>query len=127
MRTTKTVLFASVLSLAGGLASADPVIDIWTCKLKEGATAEESQAAGTKWVASVRELTGNDEITSSWVWAVVGDTNQFMWIDSYPSLEVWAAAQTAMDNSEEFEAIGAELDETSTCSGNRLYRSVVVD
>ena len=127
MRTTKTVLLAGIFLFAGGLASADPVIDIWTCKLKDGATAEESQAAGTKWVEIVHKLTGNDEITSSWVWAIVGDTGQFMWIDRYPSLEVWAAAQTAMENSEEFEAVGAALDATSTCSGNRLSNSVIVD
>ena len=127
MKKVITIMLASLIFSISGFALADPVTDVWTCTLDEGKTAEESQAAGKKWVAIVRKLTGNDEITSSWVSAVVGDQGNFLWVDTYPSLEVWAAAQTAIADSEEFAPIGEELNETSTCSGNRLYRGVVVD
>ncbi len=127
MKKVITVMLASLLFGVSGLALADPVTAIWTCKLNDGRTAEESQAAGKKWVAFVRKITGNDEITSSWFSTVVGDVEHFMWVDTYPSLEVWAAAQTAIENSEEFAPIGEELAEIETCSGNRLYRRVVVD
>lgn len=121
------VILASLLVSVSGIALADPVTEVWTCTLNDGTTAEESQASGKKWVAIVRKLTGNDEITSSWFSAVVGDAGNFMWVDTYPSLEVWAATQTAIANSKEFEPIGAELEANETCSGNRLYRGVVVD
>jgi len=127
MKKVITVMLASILLGVSGIVLADPVTEVYTCTLNDGTTAEESQATGKKWVAIVRKLTGNDEITSSWVSAVVGDAGQFLWVDTYPSLEVWAAAQTALANSKEFEPIGEELGENETCSGNRLYRGVVVD
>ena len=125
-KTLLVVLGSMMLAIAGG-ASADPVIDVWTCTLKEGKTAEESQAAGKMRVAIVRKITGNDEITSSWASAIVGDAETFRWFDTYPSLEAYAAAQTAMDSSEEYGPAAAALDDTHTCSGNQLFSSVVVD
>jgi hypothetical protein len=127
MRRLLVVLVGLVMLAAAGIASADPVIDVWTCTLKDGKTAEESQAAGKMWVEVVRRITGNDEITSTWASAIVGDAGTFMWLDTYPSLEVYAAAQTAIANSKEFEPAGAALDETQTCSGNQLLNSTVVD
>ena len=102
MKKVFTVMLASLLFTVSGFALADPVTEVWTCTLNDGKTAEDSQATGKKWVAFVRKLTGNDEITSSWVSAVVGDAGTFLWVDTYPSLEVWAATQTALDNSEEY-------------------------
>ncbi len=95
--------------------------------MNDGVTAEQSQAAGKKWVALVRKLSGNDEITSSWVTAIVGETGHFMWVDTYPSLEVWVAVRAAWENSEEAAALDEELEANETCSKSRLYQSVVVD
>lgn len=127
MKRIITVTVASLLLGMSGIAAANPVTMVWTCTLNDGVTAEQSQATGKKWVALVRKMTGNDEITSSWVTAVVGETGHFMWVDTYPSLEVWAAVQTAWDNSEEAAALEKELEANETCSQSRLYRSVVVD
>jgi hypothetical protein len=127
MKRIITVTVASLLLGVSGIAAADPVTMVWTCTLNDGVTAEQSQAVGKKWVTLVRKKTGNDEITSSWVTAVVGEMGHFMWVDTYPSLEVWAAVQTAWANSEEAAAIEEELEANETCSKNRLYRSVVVD
>lgn len=127
MKRIITVTIASLLLGVSGIVSADPVTMVWTCTLNDGVTAEQSQAAGKKWVALVRKLSGNDEITSSWVTAIVGETEHFMWADTYPSLEVWAAVQTAWANSEEAAALEEEFEANETCPKNRLYRSVVVD
>jgi hypothetical protein len=127
MKRIITVTVASLLLGVSGIAAADPVTMVWTCTLNDGVTAEQSQAVGKKWVTLVRKKTGNDEITSSWVTAVVGEMGHFMWVDTYPSLEVWAAVQTAWANSEEAAAIEEELEANETCSKSRLYRSVVVD
>ncbi len=127
MKTTKMFLLGLILLAASAIASADPVSMVWTCTLNEGVTAEQSQATGKKWVALARNLVGNDEITSSWVSAVVGDTSQFMWVDTYPSLEVWAAVQTAWGESDEAAALDEVFEANETCSQNRLYRRLVVD
>jgi hypothetical protein len=127
MKKLITVLFASTLLFSGGIAFADTVTEVWTCTLKEGKSAEDAHAAGKKWTAIARKLSGSDEITSSYVTSVVGDAEGFMWVDTYPSLEVWAAAQAAFASSDEFAPIAAALDEAETCSGNRLYSEKVVD
>jgi len=127
MKKVITVMLASLLLGVSGFTLADPVTMVWTCTLNDGKTAEESQATGKKWVAFVRTLTGNDEITSSWISAVVGDTEGFRWVDTYPSLEVWAAVQTGVENSDEYAPIGEELEANETCSSSRLYSVVVVD
>ncbi len=127
MKKRVTATVASLLLSVSGIAAAEPVIMVWTCTLNDGVTAEQSQAAGKKWVALVRKMSGNDKITSSWVTAVVGEMGDFMWVDTYPSLEVWATVQTAWANSEEATALEKELVANETCSKNRLYRSVVVD
>ena len=127
MKRIITATVASLLLGVSGIATADPVTMVWTCTLNDGVTAEQSQAAGKKWVALVRKRTGNDEITSSWVTAVVGEMGLFMWVDTYTSLEVWAAVQNDWPNSEEEAALDEELEANETCSKSRLYRSVVVD
>lgn len=127
MKRIITVTVALLLLGMTGIAAANPVMMVWTCTLNDGATVEQSQAAGKKWVALMRKLAGNDEITSSWVSAVVGETGHFMWVDTYPSLEVWAAAQTAWGNSKEAAALEEVFSANETCSKNRLYRSVTVD
>jgi hypothetical protein len=127
MKKAITVAVVSLFLGVSGIAAADSVSMVWTCTLNEGVTAEQSQTAGKKWVSLVRKLSGNDEITSSWVTAVVGETGHFMWVDTYPSLEVWAAVQTAWSNSDEAAALEDVFEANETCSGSRLYRSVVVD
>lgn len=122
-----TATAASLVLSLSGTAAADSVSMVWTCTLNDGVTAEQSATAGKKWVALARELTGNDEITSSRVTAVVGDTASFLWVDTYPSLDVWAALQTKWANSEEAAALDDVFQGNETCSSNRLYRSVVVD
>jgi hypothetical protein len=127
MKRIITVTAASLLLCVSGIAAADSVSMVWTCTLNDSVTAEQSQAAGKKWVALARKLTGNGEITSSRVTAVVGDTGSFLWVDTYPSLEVWAAVQTAWANSEEAAALDEVFQSNETCSSNRLYRSQVFD
>jgi hypothetical protein len=127
MKNFLTVAVASLLLGVSGIAAADSVSMVWTCTLNDGITAEQSQATGTKWVALARKLSGNDEITSSRVTAVVGGTESFMWVDTYPNLEVWAAVQSAWIDSAEAAALDEEFQANETCSQSRLYQSVVVD
>jgi hypothetical protein len=118
---------ASTLLGLGGAAAADPVSMVWMCTLNDGGTAERSEANGKKWVALVRQLTGNDEITSSRVTAVVGETGGFMWVDTFPSIDVWAATVSAWAESDDAAALDREFEANETCAENRLYRNVVVD
>ena len=115
MKKLITALSASVLLFASAMALADPVSQVWTCKLNEGKTAEDAQALNSKWLAWAREVGGSDEISSSFVTPVVGDTG-FLWVDTFPDLVTWAKVIEADDG-----GLDAEFVALQTCSGNRLW------
>jgi len=119
MKKLTTALFASILLLTGGAALADPVSHVWTCKLNDGKTSEDAQALNGKWLAWARKVSGSDEIKSSLVTAVVGDTG-FLWVDTFPDLVTWAKVNEA-GNADDT-GLDAEFDALQTCSGSRLYR-----
>ena len=115
----KKITTAFIATLLLGLsfgAAADPVTLVFTCKLNDGKTKEEVMAVNAKWLKWARETAGTDEITSSYVTTVIGDFENFMWVDNYPSATAWA---TLSDAGPQFDA---EFDALSTCSGNRMYR-----
>jgi hypothetical protein len=66
----------------------------------------------------------SEDITSSVITAVVGDTSVFLFVDSYPDLATWAATKTRLDSDEaEADGMGDLFDGVSECSENRLYKS----
>jgi hypothetical protein len=106
----------SVFLLLSAVVSADPVMLVFTCELKEGKTKEDAMAVNAKWLKWARATGGSDEITSSYVSTVIGDLGGFMWVDTYPDIATWGKIA---DADSEFDA---EFDEVSKCSGNRMYR-----
>jgi len=118
MKKLLTVLLASVLLFASAMALADPVSQVWTCKLNDGKTAEDAQALNSRWLAWARKAGGTDEITSSLATPVVGDTG-FLWVDTFPDLVTWAKVVEAGNSDDN--GLDAEFEALQTCSGNRLW------
>jgi hypothetical protein len=113
--------FASVALLCFSAGAwADPVSEVWLCSLEEGKTLDDAQAANSKWLAWMRAKV-NKEITSSAITAVVGKTQEFRWVDTYPDLATWAAAKAALDT-EEGAAAEAVFEGITNCGSNQLYR-----
>jgi hypothetical protein len=113
--------FASValLCISAG-AWADQVSNIYTCKLEEGKTIADAQAVNMKWLAWMRANV-SENINSVAATAVVGDSDSFMYVDTYPDLATWAAGQTALET-DEGRAVEAGFQDVMDCSGNRLWR-----
>ena len=109
-------IVTSAFLLISSAVYAEPVSIVFSCKLKEGSTKEDVMEVNARWLKWARATAGSDEITSSYVWTVVGDLGGFMWVDTYPDIATWAKV---VDADSEFDA---EFDEFSTCSGNRMYR-----
>jgi hypothetical protein len=99
---------------------ADSVVASYTCKLNEGKKKEDVQAVNSKWLKFVHENVSKD-IKSSFGSAIVGNQDMFMFVDTYPDLETWAKAQTALE-SEAASEMDAMFEETSKCSENRLWK-----
>lgn len=116
---TLAVVTSVILLLSVG-ASAEPVTIVWSCELNEGKTQEDAMAVNAKWLKWAHEFAGTDEITSSFVTAVVGDFDGFRWVDTYPDLATWAKVAAA--DAEDVSDTSAAFDEVETCSGNRMYR-----
>jgi hypothetical protein len=121
MKTTVlTFLVTLTLVFASNAVLADSIVAAYTCKLKEGKKKEDVQAINSKWLKWVRENV-NENIESSFGSAVVGDQSIFLFIDTYPDLNTWAATQTALD-SDAASSLEDMFDDVSECSENRLWK-----
>ena len=119
---SRSVVLIAAFGLSG-IAVADSYTEVFTCTLEDEKTVEDVQAANSKWLAYVHANV-SEEITSSVVTSVVGNQEDFLFVDSYPDLETWAATKTRLDSDEaEADGIGDLFDDILECSENRLYKS----
>jgi hypothetical protein len=124
MKKYLTVLL-SVLALGFAFSAqagehGDAYVESWQCELKDGKSVADVQAINSKWLAWVNER-ADGVVRSAVGTAVVGNSEIFMFIDTYPSLATWAKVKELLD-SEEGNELTAMFAETSECSGNRLWR-----
>ena len=120
------VKFLSLVCILGISASANADIrEVWTCTIKDGKSMDDVRAANSSWVKFVNENVDGGGITSHIITSVVGNVTprSFGYVDSFPTLESWAAARAATEGSEEGEAIEAALGDVADCSENRLYEA----
>jgi hypothetical protein len=118
-KSISTILVALALALSSAV-SADTIVAVYSCELREGKTQEELQALNGKWLKWVRENV-NENIESAVGTAVVGDQGVFLFADTYPDLATWAATQTALD-SDAASALENMFEDVSDCSENRLWK-----
>ena len=120
MKRTITCLLA-VAFLYGGAAFADDYREVWECKAKDGKTLDDIQAVNSKWLAWMRKNVDKD-ISSAVLTAVIGKLEGFIFVDVYPSLEVWGAGKAAQDESDEINALNEEFEAVTECGESRLWR-----
>lgn len=118
---TLAVVTSMFLLLSVGV-SAEPAVHVLDCKLNDGKTSEDAHALNAKWLKWAHAKAGTDEITSSFVVSIVGEYGGFMWVDTYPSLTVWATIAEA-DLEEEDPELSAAFEELQTCKNSRLLRA----
>ena len=105
----------------GVSAHADSVAESWLCELKDDKKVEDVQAINSKWLKWVNERVENGVVRSAVGTAIVGNSEIFMFVDTYPDLTTWAAVKKLLD-SEEGNALDGIFNEVSECSSNRLWR-----
>jgi len=116
-----TTCLLAVAFLYGGIAAADDYREVWQCTAKDGKTLEDIQAVNSKWQAWMRKNV-HKGISSAILTAVIGDLDGFIFVDTYPSLEVWGAGKAAQDDSDEMDAVDAEFEAVTECDDSRLWR-----
>jgi len=87
--------------------------------MKEGKKVEDVQAANSAWLKWVREHV-NKDISSNVGTAVVGNIEEFLYVDVYPDLATWAATQTALEDAPD--SIDEGFNAVQDCSEIRLWR-----
>lgn len=123
MSTIRGLILGGIVLGIGLAATANSRVDeVWQCTLKDGKTIEEVKTANSAWVKWANANVAGGDIRSSTVTTIVGDTSSFIFVDSYPSLDSWAAAKAAFD-SPEGKALEDAINEAADCNQNRLYRS----
>ncbi len=125
MKSTTTVsLFAAaaLLSLSLSAQADTQLLQVWSCTLKDGKTLEDLHAIHGKWAAWANKQSYGGDIHARLATPVVSDhIGTVLIIDSYPSLEAWAADTSAFFGSEEGQAMEAEYNEIVDCTTNTLY------
>jgi hypothetical protein len=96
-----------------------------SCILIDGKTIDDVRVANSKWVGFVNENVEGGDITSHIITSVVGDMTpgKFQFVDSFPTLESWAAHLTAIESIAEGIAIDAEVREAADCNESQLYKA----
>ena len=113
-------LVACGLAMFASAAFADNYREVWMCKLEDDKKIEDVQAANSKWLAFVRKNVDKN-IEGGVSGAVVGNQDGFLFVDTYPSLEVWAAAKKALDT-DEGDALDEVFEGLFDCDQNWLWK-----
>ncbi len=121
MKKFLAISISGFLLAFGASAHADSVAESWLCELKDDKTVEDVQAINSKWLKWVNERVENGVVRSAVGTAIVGNSEIFMFVDTYPDLTTWAAVKKLLD-SEEGNALDGMFAEVSECSSNRLWR-----
>jgi hypothetical protein len=125
MKLTNLLLFAAVLvtwATVNAQEDEERIVEVWTCTLNEGQTQEDVQTSNSRWVAFMNAQVEGGDIRSYVLTSIVGNTGEFLYVDSFPNMPAWSAAKAATET-DEGQAIEAELNEDATCSSNTLHQS----
>jgi hypothetical protein len=109
------------------VASADSIIESWTCTLKEGKTLEELVNVSSQWLKAARTMSGGDQTKVNLMIPMVPSdgTGKFQFIAAVPDTSVWGAFNKDYEGSP-----AAKVDEAwsqvADCSSNSLWASVEI-
>jgi len=113
---------ALILLMAASSVFADSRMDqVWTCTLNEGHTVADMQAAQAAWVAWANKKPHGKGIRGYVATPMVSSNLAVvLYIDSYPSLDVYAADSKAYD-SDEGRELQKAFDRVTTCTSAAIY------
>ena len=118
----KKILLGACASLAlfSAGAWADKISEVYECELEKGMTLADAQAVNSKWLAFMHANVSED-ITSVAATVVVGKSDEFLYVDTYPDLATWAAGNAALET-DEGKAVVSGFEDVIECDENKLYR-----
>jgi len=100
-------------------AWADPVSEVFECKLEKGKTLDDAQAVNKTWLAFMKANV-SEEITSVAATVLVGKSDGFLYVDTYPDLATWTAGKAALET-DEGQAAENAFGDVMECEKTTLY------
>jgi len=123
MRFAARMILASVALMGAMAAQAETrTLQTWTCTINDGKTLADAKAMNSKWLKFVNGKVEGGGVRSSVLAPITGNLGEIMFVDSYPSLDVWTQGQAAMGTPEGV-TLEAEFNTVSTCASNHLLTS----
>jgi len=122
IRIARLTLGAAAAMLSVAVHAETQTLQLWTCTVNAGKTLADVQAVDAAWVKFINARVKGGGIHSAVVTPVTGTGNldQFMYLDTYPSIEKWAEQQTVMATPEGLAQL-AEFEAVSKCTVGNLY------
>jgi hypothetical protein len=115
------LLFTAVVFSSA--ANADTrTVEVWQCTVRDGKTIEDVHKANTAWRTFMNGKVKGGDIQSFVLTSVVGGAPGFMFVDSYPSLAVWAEVKAIL-KTPEGQVVDAPILATTDCPSNTLHES----
>ncbi len=118
----RTLLLAIALTLSAAANADTRIVEVWNCKLLDGKTIEDVQRTNKVWLTFVNGAVQGGGVEGYVMTSVVGDSTGFLFVDSYPSMAVWAEARTALKTPEGLAADAGNIS-VSSCPSNSLHES----
>ena len=97
---SKALLVGVALGLCLAANAGTRVTEVWQCTLNEGKTLEDVHDANGAWVKFVNVTVEGGDIHSYVTTSIVGNTTQFLSVDSFPDMKVWIATKVANQTDE---------------------------
>lgn len=119
---SRTLLVGVTLSICLAANAGTRVMEVWQCELNDGKTLEDVHAANGAWVKFVNATVAGSDIHSYVSTSIVGNTTQFLYLDSFPNMKAWIDTK-AGEETDEGQVIQAALNEAASCSSNSLHLS----
>ncbi len=114
---------AVTLLMASFSVSADTrVVEVWTCTLNEGKSAEDLNAINDKCLAWANKQSYGGDIRGSIAVPTVSDNlDAVLILSSYPDRVTYGADMDALFGTAEGQALVAEYEAVVTCESNAVY------
>jgi hypothetical protein len=122
---SRTLIAVTMLMLTMPLVAQaeDRVVELWTCTLQDGKTLDDVKVVNGKWVKFQNSSIPGAGIRSWALTSIVGQPGSFLYLDSFPSLEVWSKSRAASATPAGV-ALDDELNAVAECATNSLHEAI---
>ncbi len=122
------VITTSFIFLLTAPASADSIVQLWSCKLHDGKTPADVAEASSSWLAAAKSMEGGKDLKVFLEYPIAADAGlgDFTFVLIAPDTKTWG-----LFNNDYSDSAVAEADEAwnkvANCSSSSIWASVEIE